>query len=114
MTAPLFEETLEGLRIDDKTLLALAARDTFNAVCEIFDLPIQAAVPSMGIRFGYIMYRWTHQDLYVLPFYMQLAEAFGVPLNHLELLHEEGGDGCETCGYGSECSFCLTIKVPEA
>lgn len=46
----------------------------------------------------------------ILPFLIELAQAHGLSPDMLEVTHNHGGPGCDTCGYGSECEFIVSEK----
>jgi hypothetical protein len=52
------------------------------------------------------------EGLPVLPFFFDLATECLVPITNIRCDHAKGHEGCETCGYGGECTFEVRIKLP--
>ena len=45
----------------------------------------------------------------ILPFFVELADACGVPIENIKTDIDWGGGGCDTCGYGGEGH--VTVRV---
>lgn len=60
--------------------------------------------------------RWvaTLSQLPQLSFFVRLAELANIPIDDIRVDTEDGGSGCDTCGYGAGTEYIVTFRpAPE-
>jgi hypothetical protein len=81
------------------------SKDKFDAEV-VVELCAKYNLGQPGERYSELAF----DGLPVLPFLIELAQLHNLDPEDIEVEHIHGGEGCDTCGYGSECDFIVRIK----
>lgn len=85
------------------------AEEHVAGVCQKYLLEAYVSLYDRQLRTD--KYEFQMDCLPILPFFMDLATEFLVPIENIVIEHERGSSGCPTCGYGSECTYKITITL---